>query len=177
VLSSLDWTKGWRILERSKEYYLDLADYSTSIIFSAMAFEAELARLYFKWRDIDVMRTETRRPSEEELEDEYRRLGSTIADRIERVALLLDHRGIDEFARGSDLTDRIDEGYPSLNVGSLSADFQSSLFWPRNRILHAGYTGYGPEDAVRAHNIASLGLALLKRMDLARRGGGQARRD
>jgi hypothetical protein len=28
-------------------------DYSTSIIFAAMAVEAELARMFFKWRKID----------------------------------------------------------------------------------------------------------------------------
>jgi hypothetical protein len=80
ILSSEKWTLGWRILEKAKNEYLVSSDYSTSIVFSAMAFEAELARLYFKWRRIDTMRS-GRVPADEEFDEEYRQLGRTIAER------------------------------------------------------------------------------------------------
>ena len=169
ILSAVSWTLGWRILEKAKTEYIAGGDCSTSIVFSAMAFEAELARLYFKWRGIDTMRIEMRRPTEEELDDEYRQLGRAIANKIEKVGRLLDDRGIDEFARRSDLAERIGSDFPSLNIGSLAKDIQESVFWPRNRILHAGFLDYEAEDARRVHNIASMGLELLKQMDLARR--------
>lgn len=167
ILSSEKWTLGWRMLEKAKTEYLTSSDYSTSIVFSAMAFEAELARLYFKWRRIDTMRS-GRMPLDEEFEDDFRQLGRTIAERIERVAKLLDPRGLDQFARESELAERIEVGYPTLNIGSLASDIQQSVFWPRNRVLHAGYLDSTREEAKRVHNVASMGLDLFKRMDLAR---------
>jgi hypothetical protein len=56
-----------------------------------------------------------------------------------------------------------------LTIGSLASDIQRSVFWPRNRILHAAYVDSTEADAKRVHNVASIGLDLLKRMDLARR--------
>jgi hypothetical protein len=76
ILSSEKWTLGWRILEKAKTEYLTSKDYSTSIVFSAMAFEAELGRLYVKWRRIDTMLA-GRMPLDEEFDEEYRNLGRT----------------------------------------------------------------------------------------------------
>jgi hypothetical protein len=53
LLSATEWTLGWRVFEKAKSEYLAAGDYSTSIIFAAMAVEAELARMFFKWRKID----------------------------------------------------------------------------------------------------------------------------
>jgi hypothetical protein len=176
VLSAVEWTLGWRILEKARWEYLNAADYSTSIVFAAMAIEAELARMYFKWRGIDVLHgmiaglrpLAADRLSDEELNEEYRSLGRTIAEKIDTVARLLDPRGIDEFAKTSDLREQIAEGFPSLALGSLAADIQQTVFWPRNRIVHAGYLDHTAEDAKRVCNVASLVLELLKRMDRAR---------
>lgn len=168
IQSSEKWTLGWRILEKAKSEFLTNQDYSTSIVFSAMAFEAELGRIYVKWRRIDTMGS-GRMPLDEEFDEEYRNLGRTIAEKIERVTELLDPRGFDAFASDSELADRIEIGYPTLSVGSLAADIQRAVFWPRNRILHAGYMDSTEEEAKRVHNVASIGLDLLKRMDSARR--------
>lgn len=170
ILPASEWTLGWRVLEKAKTEYLAEKDYSSSIVFSAMALEVELAGMHLKWRRIDTMRSEQRVIRPEELDEEFRRLGANIAERFEAVARLLDPRGIDEFARTTDLADRIDgEDFPSLALGSLARDIQRAVFWPRNRILHAGYFDHSAEDAKRVHNVAMLGLDLLKRMDAARR--------
>lgn len=168
ILSSEKWTLGWRILEKAKTEHLISGDYSTSIVFSAMALEAELGRLYVKWRRIDTMHS-GRMSLDEEFDEEYWKLGRTIAEKINRVAELLDPRGLDEFARESELAERIEVGFSTLTIGSLASDIQRSVFWPRNRILHASYMDSTEEDAKRVHNVASIGLDLLKRMDLARR--------
>lgn len=173
VLSSTEWTLGWRVLEKAKSEYLAAGDYSTSIIFAAMAVEAELARMYFKWRKIDHVMIAGLRPlegrlSDEELDGEYRDLGRTIAERIDQVARFLDPRGMDAFARTTDLGERIDgEGFPSLSLGSLPADIQRTVFWPRNRILHAGFW-ITQRSAKRVCNVASLVIDLLNRMDAGR---------
>jgi hypothetical protein len=175
ILSSLDWTKGKRILERATQYR-EQGDYATSIVFSAIALEAELARLFFKWRRIDHLRemiAHTRpyepEPTDEELEVEYRQLGRTIAERIESVCLLLDERGIDEVARQSDLATPIEDDFPSLNLGSLARDLQRAIFERRNRVVHTGYTGHDESDARTAQNCADVAISLLKQMDARRR--------
>lgn len=176
LLSSVDWTKGRLILERAAQYRQQ-ADYASSIVFSAMALEAELARLYFKWRRQDAA-TEwiahggppiDPRPTEAELEREYRYLGRTISKKIGRVGHLLDERGVDEFARHSDLAERIENDVPGLNIGTLATDIQQAVFWPRNRVVHVGYTAYDETEARRAESIVSVTLDLLKQMDRARR--------
>jgi hypothetical protein len=169
VLSPTGWTLGGRILEKAVFEYQDVGDYSTSVIFSATAVEAELARLFAKWRKIDTIREEGRVPSDEELGEAYRRLGFGITERIEGVGRLLDDRGIDGFARDSELAERIENDFPSLNLGSLAEDIRKAVFWPRNRILHAGFTQSQQEEAKRANNIARLTLELLKEMDASRR--------
>jgi hypothetical protein len=176
LLSATEWTLGWRVFEKATSEYLAAGDYSTSIIFAAMAVEAELARMFFKWRKVDFIQemiVGLRPPgnllSDEELDEEYRGLGGTIAERIDRVAGLLDPQGIDAFAGATDLAERIDgEEFPSLSLGSLAADIQRTVFWPRNRILHAGFLDHSAEDARRVCNIVTLVLDLLKRMDAAR---------
>ena len=179
ILSSLDWTKG-----RSHQRARDPVPRAGRLLhvhrFFRDALEAELARLYFKWRGIDAGLAAVRdgthppsagpipKPSDEELEEELRRLGS-IDEKIEAVSLLLDPRGIDKFAKQSDLGDRIDNDYPSLNIGSLAKDIQRAVFWRRNRVVHAGYTDHDEGDARTAQNCANIGILLLKHMDVERR--------
>ena len=58
---------------------------------------------------------------------------------------------------------------PSLRIGNLSLDFQKVLFWPRNRILHLGYSRYGLEEARRSLNVAELAINIIKRLDEKKR--------
>jgi hypothetical protein len=170
MLTSETLTLGWRILEKARGEYIDSGDNSMTIVLAAMAIEAEISRLYFKWRRVDSMRVERRVPTDQELDEGYRGLGLNIADKIEAVARLLFPEGIDVFAATSAVAEQIKAGYPSLNIGSLATDLQKAVFWPRNRVIHAGYFAYEAEDAERITNIASMALDLFKHMDLARRG-------
>ncbi len=165
----LEFTIGYKILARSEWEHNARKDYSMSIILSAMAFECELSRLFNKWTHISALTSEQDRVNDEEIETMLRKYAS-IRERIEAVGKLLDPRGLDDFVRSSArLRETIESGFPSLHIGSLAQDFQRTLFWPRNRILHTGYTGYTQEDSARCHSIARLALGILHDMDLARR--------
>jgi hypothetical protein len=169
LLTSEKNSLGWRVLEKARGEYVDNKDYSIAIVLAAMAVEADIARLFFKWRRIDTLRTERRQPMDEEIDREYRELGTNIATKIESVARMLTPAGIDAFAKASPLGEQIGAGFPSLTVGSLAEDIQTTVFWPRNRIVHAGYLDYTADDARRITNVAIMVLALFKEMDLARR--------
>jgi hypothetical protein len=168
VLADLNFTVGDRILEKSKWEHLTNADYTTAIVFAAMAVEAEMARLFFKWRRIELLPIRGHRTSTEDLEPECRKLSSSIAKRIDQIAIMLSDKDLGRFARRSPLAGTIVRDYPSLNLDSLAGDVQQALFWPRNRILHHGFTDHTKDDATRCVNVAALILQLFKSMDLVR---------
>ena len=154
-------TTGFKLLWRSKYELKERKDYSLSIVFSATAFECELSRLYFKWnyigRDEEI--------SDADLEEELRRF-NPFNVKIEEVAKLMDSRGFTQFVKETDnLRETIAEGFTSLNIDSLATSFQKELFWPRNRILHLGYSNYREDDAFRSLNISVFGLRILEVMD------------
>ena len=139
-----------------------------SIVFAAMAFECQLAYLFGKWTKIESGLFSGAEVKDEEIEEQLRKLGR-IDKRIEAVCQLMSPLGLDAFVTHTlDLKDAIDSRFPSLNRGSLAQDFQQTVFWPRNRILHFGYTGYQQPDAARCYSIASIGLQIFSTMDKAK---------
>jgi hypothetical protein len=123
VLTGLGMTIGPRLLARAGYEYRAQTDYSMTIVFSAMAMECELARLFKKWMDIESL-NRGQAPDDRAIEEAYRRLGSNVADRIEAVAILLDPRGLYEFVKSSkEWNTTITDDFPSLNVGSLARTF------------------------------------------------------
>jgi hypothetical protein len=161
-------TVGNKILWRSNYELLQQKDYPLSIVFSATAFECELTRLHFKWNQIEAIGSDID-VSDEDLESllhKYR----TIDVKIEEVSKLMDSRGFAGFVQGSpELCKIINEGFPSLSLADITKDFQKTLFWPRNRILHLADTSFSYDDAKRCYKIAELGLKVLEGMDMKRR--------
>jgi len=163
----LDFTAGFRLLLRSQRELIDRSDYSMSIILAAMSMESEVSRLFWKWLHIDSLgRGESMQ--EQEVEGMLRKFPN-IADRISRVARLMYSAGMDAFVAGSAEFKDLQVRFPSLRIGCLPQCFQESVFWPRNRIVHFGYSQYTREDAARIHSIANMGLAILKALDYERR--------
>lgn len=161
-------TVGYRLLYRSEFEYRQRTDYSMAIVMAATAVDCELSRLFLKWQQIAALRANTD-PNDTAIEQMLRRFKS-VAEKIEKVCRVLDPRGIDEFVRSSDsLREAIKERFPSLHIGRLSKDFQEKLFWPRNRILHAGYAKHSDADAARCYSFAQLALHILLKMDEAKR--------
>lgn len=169
VFLSQDYTIGVKILYKS-QYELEVnKDYSLSIVLSATAFECELSRLYFKWTEID-RNEQGEEISNDKLEEMLWKVG-TIDTKIENVAKLMNPEGIGDFVRkSSELSEIISTGFPSLDINNLSKSFQKNLFWPRNRILHLGYSNYNEDNATRCLRISSLGIELFNEMDELRQG-------
>lgn len=92
IVGSISATVGLRILYRSNHELMEAHDYSLSIVFSAMAFECELARLFFKCKEIDRLENGSQ-ISDTDLEEELRRFVN-IKKKIEEVTYLLDQNGI-----------------------------------------------------------------------------------
>lgn len=167
VALSNDYTIGVKILYRS-QYELHVnKDYSLSIVLSAMAFECELSRLFFKWTELDKSK-QGEEISNEELEKLMRSFRN-ITIKIDEVAKLMNSKGINDFVRNSrEFTQVIGTGFPSLDINNLSKSFQEKLFWPRNRVFHLGHSGHNENDALRCFNISSLGIELFNQMDKLR---------
>jgi len=139
-----------------------------SIVLAAMAFEAELSRLFRKWTHIADLR-EGREFDEEKCELMLRSF-KNVADKIEKVSKLMVPEGIGSFVSAdAELRTAIDKGFPSLPLKALPSSFQKSVFWPRNRILHGGFSKHTEEDANRVYSIAWMGLIILQKMDLKKR--------
>lgn len=93
-----------------------------------------------------------------------------INDRIEIIAKLMHPEGLVDFVQNSrEFSETINTGFPNLDINGLSRFFQEKLFWPRNRVLHFGYSNYNEEDARRCLNIANLGIELFNEMDRIKR--------
>lgn len=163
-----DITIGYLLLERSRHELAVERDYCMSIVIAAMAFECEMSRLFGKWKQIEAGIAGC--PFDrEKCEEELRKLGA-IDQKIEGVSKFLVGKGTDDFISGCpDLTDSISKDFTSIKLGSVARDFQQSLFWPRNQVLHWGDTRCSQEDAARCYRIAQLGLSILKRMAAERR--------
>ncbi len=103
-------------------------DFSLSIIFSAMAFEYEIARKYRKWRKIEELKKKNL-ISHEELEEELRKLN--LKNKIKKISLLMDQKGIDNFVTSSkDIVNTIKKDYPFLDYKKLSEGIEQYLSWP-----------------------------------------------
>jgi hypothetical protein len=164
----LDFTIGYKILARSHYEHTVRHDHSMSIVFSATALECELSRLFLKWNRIQTLKSG--RDPDDKVIEEMLRHHKNIRHKIDQVGRLLDKSGIDKFVHGSTtLRSAIANDFPSLNVGSLAEDFQKTLFWPRNRILHAGYTQDDEKESARCYSIAEVGLRVFRNMDHAKR--------
>jgi hypothetical protein len=164
----LEFTIGFRLLERAHEEYKTRKDFSMTIIFAAMALEAELSRLYLKWTNID-MTLKDKDPADEEIEESFRAFRS-IKEKLERVAKLMIPAGLVAFIRGDAEIMSTLKGWKQVrSPETFSKDVETALFWKRNRILHTGYGKFSDEEARNAFSLARLVLWTLVRMDLNRR--------
>lgn len=165
---ALDFTVGYKLLAKSEYELSARRDFSMSIVFAAMSFECELSRLFGKWTNIESNLSNGIEIKDEEIEVRLRKMGS-IDQRIEAICRLMSPLELNAFVSGTnELRDAIVNRFPSLTIGSLATDFQQTVFWPRNRILHFGYTEYSEPDAARCYSIASVGLQILSQLDKAK---------
>ena len=159
---------GSLVLGRAVHEFNANSDFTLAVILAAMAFETELSRFHHKWRRLGAW-DQAHDITNEELDDLLRK-HVNIKGRIEHIADLLNTKGLEGFVQGEkELRDIINQGYPSLHNVSLAEGFQRFLFWPRNRVLHLGQVIQKKQEAVRALNLARLGIYIFDRMDEAKR--------
>ena len=168
IVFDLDLTVGWLMLARSWYELSVEKDNSMAIVLAATAFDSELSRLFCKWTQIKG-RGPTLPFSLEDCEKKLRAF-RTIAVKIEGVSRLLYPGGIEAFVCSSPVWSKeINDDFPSLHIGSLAKDFQETVFWPRNKVLHAGYAQHPEDEASKCYSVADIGLRILKDMDRAKR--------
>jgi hypothetical protein len=143
-------------------------DFSLSIIFSAMAFEYEIARKYRKWRKVKELKKKNL-ISHEKLEEELRKLFN-LKNKIKKTSLLMDPKGIDNFVASSkDIVKTIKKDYTFLDYKKLSKGIEQYLFRQRNCIVHLGTTKYLKDDALQCLRVSNLGIHILNLMDKTKR--------
>lgn len=166
-LFGLDVTVGVLLHEKSRHEILHEKDFAMAIVFSAMAFESELSRLFNKWKEIACIMPGI--PFDREACERELRNFQTIGRKIDGVSQFVVRSGMDDFVRSrADLSASV-AASRRLRVGHLPEDFQKHLFWPRNNVLHWGDAKYSYDEAAECFAIAGLGLSILRAMDYYRR--------
>lgn len=152
------------LMERAK-YELAQNDVTISILLSALAVEAEMAYLFFKWKGIDSgkLSQEQTPQDRKQWEDEWANMRS-IGNRLEELSLLLPKKPFDEFAQQNmnPLKPALAGRDPATSIKDF---FQAQFFEKRNNIAHYGEIDF--ENSVGEHCflLATTLLKLLRVMD------------
>jgi hypothetical protein len=146
-------------------------DWTLAIVLSAMAVECEMARLYLKWNEIDLMQTRTASDAEqEEWEDRWRKFYA-IGVKLDKIAELLAGLPFDSFlVQNSGLLQPVQTQYPAFkNSPSPKKFFEDEFFKRRNKIVHRGEINFQQADAEMCFTIATTLWRILDTMDAHRR--------
>lgn len=170
-LSIRNLRKAIKVILRAQYELFENKDYSLSIVLSAMAFECDLNRLYKKWKMLEAMREKKIFLSSEHFDDALRRM-CKVFDKFKTTADLMTDHDITGFVINSpDLQRIISEKFPCVPLEKVKKDlkeeFEKSLFFPRNNVIHAGKQ-YDEKAANCAREFALLGMTILEKMNKAR---------
>ncbi len=150
------------------KHELEHNDVTISTLLSAVAVEAEMAYLFFKWREIDSGKLPPDQTPEDrkQLEDEWVNMRS-IGRRLDELSRLLTGKPFDEFARLN--KDLLKPALADYNPAASIKDFlQEQFFDKRNDIARYGKIDFQEEDGVRSLSLATALLNLLHPMDVTR---------
>jgi hypothetical protein len=155
-----DLTIGYQILWRSSHELMKTKDFDLSIVFAATAVECELTYFHHLWHEIDGLEKGYWHTKEEL--DQLLRKHHAVVTKIEKTASFVFPEGFKQFVISSpELSQTIQNVFPSLSLTNLTADIQEKLFWPRNEVLHSGKVKCTEQQATRAFNIALLSVKIL----------------
>jgi hypothetical protein len=157
------------LLYRSKSE-MEGADYTLSIICSAMAVECFLTRAFLKWKEIDSLKSTGHLATEQEksdLEKEYTKSAGFLTP-SDFASNSLVGMGFDEFVATNPNATAIMNGFLDAVGQSPKKYFQQVLFNKRNRILHWGQVSYERVDAESCLKAAIAIGGILKIMDRQR---------
>jgi len=153
--------KAWKELQSE--------DFILGIVFSAVAVECELGRVFTKWKNIDSGLT-TKCPGVSNRNEWIGALSTCgILQRLDRVSDFLTGQSFDAFL-GSGLAQSIRERHPkSVALKSLRGFFNQELFWKRDQIVHRGRIDFGSGAAEDAFESALTLFQIISEMDFSRR--------
>lgn len=155
------------LMERARQELLR-GDITIATLLSAVAVEAEMAYLFFKWKAIDSQKVPPNITPEDrnQWEDEWANMRS-IGKRLDELSRLLTGKPFDEFARSNKkLLESALTGYnPAVSI----KDFlQDQVFDKRNYIAHYGKIDFQEADGKQSLSLATALLNLLHAMDAKR---------
>jgi hypothetical protein len=155
------------IMERAK-WELSAKDITMAVLLSAMAVEAQMSWLFFKWRAVDdgLLPHEQTEGDKEKWEGEWIEM-RTISKRSDELSRLLTGTDFDKFAQRHMgwLKPDLKDFDPATSV---KAFFQDHFFEKRNQIVHYGNIDFEEEDGNSCFSLASASLRLLQAMDKER---------
>lgn len=145
-------------------------DFTLAIVLSAIAVECELARLYIKWRHVDVL--DTRAPTQADRDEWSAQWNkwTRIATRFKKASELMVGKDFDSFLllNHHPIT-KLATKYPDLAAcASPQEFFISGLFHKRNRVVHDGEIDFGQDVAEKCVALASTLFEILEAMDRER---------
>jgi hypothetical protein len=160
---------GMRIFNRAWSE-LQNGDFTLVIVLSAMAVECELARLFFKWHEVDLFPVHIATQADKDGLEKAWRKWISIAVRLDKVSTLLTGKSFDSFlSHKPEFLKSISAKYPTLTVGASSKEFFiKELFYKRNKIVHAGEINYQQPDGDMCFTLANALLGILEAMDKQR---------
>ena len=148
------------LMERVKQ---ELAndDSTVAIILSAMAVEAEMSYLFFKWKGIGSGKLPIQLGNEDKdsWEKEWDEMRS-VGNRLDGLSRLLTGIDFDKLAQQKKMQPSDLKGFNPTT--SIKRFFQEELFKRRNQIVHYGHLDFEKADA---HQCLSLALALIRLLD------------
>jgi hypothetical protein len=155
------------LMERARQELLS-GDITIATLLAAVAVEAEMAYLFFKWKGIGSQKVPQDITPEDRNQwgDEWANMRS-IGRRLDELSRLLTEKPFDEFAGSnkklleSALTD-----YKS--AVSIKVFFQEQFFDKRNEIAHYGKIDFQAADGKQSFSLATALLNLLRAMDAKR---------
>jgi hypothetical protein len=142
-------------------------DWTLTIVLGAMAVECEMARLYLKWNEIDLLNTRPANDADREEWEERWRKFSAVGTKLDKVSELLTGQPFDSFlSQNSGLLRAARARYRAITASpSPRKYFEDEFFKRRNRIMHRGEIDFPQADAELCFTIAATLLGILTEMD------------
>jgi len=155
------------LMERARQELLS-GDITIATLLGAVAVEAEMAYLFFKWKAIDSQKVPLNTTPEDrnQWDDEWANMRS-IGKRLDELSRLLTVKPFDEFARSNKkLLEFALTGYKP--AASIKDFLQEQFFDKRNDIAHYGKIDFQEADGKQSLSLATALLNLLQAMDARR---------
>jgi predicted RNA-binding Zn-ribbon protein involved in translation (DUF1610 family) len=147
---------------------LSSGDTNFSILLSAMAMDCYLSRLYYKWRDIEELRSTASYDVDtvdKKIQEELIKTWNFLK-KVKEVEILLHPNGITDFINSqADLKEEIAERFPAIKIDLFSRCIRDQVMWKRNNIIHIGKFKYSYQEARKSLELSHIFIKIFEIMD------------